>query len=114
MTPKTFAQAVIGRPTEAEFQEAVVELAVTAGWRCYHTHDSRHSARGFPDLVLVRRGVLIFAELKRDEKSQPSTDQRGWLDALLEVEGVRTVLWRPSDWPDIIEALAARRTALTP
>ena len=37
-----------------EFMPAVVELAKRFGWLLYHTHNSRRSASGFPDLVMVR------------------------------------------------------------
>ena len=50
--------------TEREFMEAVRHLARMTGWRCYHTHDSRRSEPGFPDLVLVRGGKALFVELK--------------------------------------------------
>jgi hypothetical protein len=39
---------------EADFQATIVETARTLGWLIYHTHDSRRSSPGFPDLVLVR------------------------------------------------------------
>ncbi len=42
---------------EKPFQAQVVELARLSGWLTYHTHDSRRSQSGFPDLVLVRAPV---------------------------------------------------------
>ena len=47
-------------PTEKQFQQSVVEVARTLKWRVYHTHDSRRSAAGFPDLVLTRGGHRIL------------------------------------------------------
>ena len=41
------------RQTEDQWQSAVIEYARLMGWLVYHTHDSRHSEKGFPDLVLV-------------------------------------------------------------
>src|SRR5688572_19177552 len=41
--------------TERAFQAQVVKYARLMGWTAYHTHDSRRSQAGFPDLVLVRR-----------------------------------------------------------
>lgn len=74
---------------------AVLELARWKHWRTYHTHDSRKSAPGFPDLVLVRAGELIFVELKTDEgKVTPA--QREWLNALSGC-GAETHIWRPAD-----------------
>jgi VRR-NUC domain len=84
--------------TEAELQDAVVDLAKLRGWLLYHTHDSRRSAGGFPDLVLVR-GRVIFAELK-SERGRVEALQRLWLHRL-EAAGAECYLWRPSDWPTI-------------
>lgn len=86
---------------------AVIALARLHGYRCFHTHDSRRSAAGFPDLVLVGRGRIIFAELKA-EKGKLSPDQREWLGALRAAGGT-THVWLPSDWPEIVEMLAGRR-----
>jgi hypothetical protein len=52
--------------SEAEFQAQVVSLAELRGWRIFHDHDSRRNTAGLPDLILVRRGRLIFAELKSE------------------------------------------------
>ena len=54
------------KQTEAQFQAAVIQYAELKGWMVYHTHDSRGSRPGFPDLTMVRDGVLIFAELKSE------------------------------------------------
>ncbi|MEW6583441.1 MAG: VRR-NUC domain-containing protein, partial [Actinomycetota bacterium] len=50
--------------SEAAFQDQVVDLARLRGWLVYHTFDSRHSAAGFPDLILARGDRLVAAELK--------------------------------------------------
>lgn len=79
-------------------------LATLRGWVWYHTHDSRRSPAGFPDLVLVRGRRVVFAELKR-EGEKPTKEQEKWLE-LLEATGSAEVhLWRPSDWEAIQEAL---------
>lgn len=93
--------------TEASFQGAVLEYAALCGWLAYHTYDSRHSAKGFPDLVLVRDNRLIFAELKTDT-GRVSPDQREWLDALLGA-GAEVHIWRPADWPEILDTLKRRQ-----
>lgn len=85
--------------TEAQLQDAVIELARMLGWLVYHTHDSRHSAAGFPDLVLVRRVRLIFAELK-SATGVMSPDQKVWRDALLETTTNEVYVWEPSRWLD--------------
>lgn len=100
--------SLAGLATEAEFQEAVVEYARLRKWRAYHTYDSRRSAPGFPDLVLVRDGRLVFVELKA-EKGQLSAAQHAWMTALglveLVNEHVETFVFRPSDWVQIEQVL---------
>ena len=44
----------------------------------YHTHDSRRSAKGFPDLVLAKNGVVLIVELKTDT-GVATPDQVAWL-----------------------------------
>jgi hypothetical protein len=89
---------------EKTFQAAVIRRAKELGWRHYHTHDSRRSPSGFPDLVLVRCGRLIFAELKRQEGGILTAEQKNWYDDLR--DACREVyLWRPADWPQIEEVL---------
>jgi hypothetical protein len=93
---------------EREWQSAVVEFALLHGWLYYHTLDSRGSAAGFPDLVLVRAGRLLFVELKTTQgKLTPA--QSLWLDRLRDVAttaGMPEVyLWRPADWPTVMETL---------
>lgn len=50
--------------TEAQLQAHAIQLATALGWTTYHTHDSRRSQPGFPDLVLARPPQLMFRELK--------------------------------------------------
>ena len=96
-------------PNERAFQNHVIWLAKAHGWLVYHTFNSRKSAPGFPDLVLVRVGRCIFAELKTD-KSKPTKDQRKWLAELNETP-CETYLWRPKDLREITEILARKETA---
>jgi hypothetical protein len=88
--------------TERQWQAQVVDAARLLGWRVYHTHDSRRSEPGWPDLALVR-DRLIMAELKTD-RGRVSLAQREWLDALRAAD-VETYLWRPADWDDVIAIL---------
>ena len=83
--------------TERQLQEAVLKLARLRGWLCYHTHDSRRSQPGFPDLVLVRPPDVLFVELK-SAKGVVSLAQEDWLLRLQHSKHVRTELWRPKDW----------------
>ena len=95
--------------TEKQWQQQVVSLARQTGWnRIYHTHDSRRSAHGFPDLVLVRDRV-IFAELKT-EKGKLSDAQQAWLDAL-RAAGAEAYIWRPSDLEQVAQILTRREAA---
>lgn len=82
--------------TERHLQDAVIELAQYFGWRCYHTHDSRRSQAGFPDVTLVRDKRLIFAELKSAE-GRMSAEQSEWAAALL-LAGQEWYEWRPIHW----------------
>jgi hypothetical protein len=94
------------RQTEAELQQAIIDLAIALGWLVYHTHDSRHSASGFPDLTLVRGDRLLFAELK-SETGKLSLSQQVWFEALV-ASGNDVRVWRPSDWPGIERELRRR------
>lgn len=93
--------------TERQFTSLLVDVARIAGWRRYHTFDSRRSNHGFPDWVLVKGSRLLFVELKSEiRKVRP--DQAEWLDALRQVPVVEVHLWRPSDWPTIVETLTGK------
>lgn len=84
--------------TEAQLQAAIIGAAQRLGWLVYHTHDSRRSAPGFPDLVLVHagRGITLFRELKRST-GKVTAEQQRWLDALT-AAGQDAAVWRPVDW----------------
>ena len=100
-----------GSVTEAAFQDTVIKFAEFFRWYVYHTHDSRRSQPGFPDLVLVRNGQIIFAELK-SARGRVSADQQGWINELercaWEVGNanlLRVAVWRPANWPEIERVL---------
>ena len=92
------------KETEKGFQAAVTQLAKIHGWLVYHTYNSRHSAKGFPDLTLVRGPRCIMAELK-SATGRVTPDQKLWLAALGAVPGVEAALWRPEQWSEIATAL---------
>ena len=83
---------------EKALQSNVIRLAGLLGWQCYHTYNSQRSQPGFPDLVLVRNGVLIFAELKSDN-GRVSPEQDKWLLNLAKCN-CHVFVWRPIDWID--------------
>lgn len=89
--------------TEKQFQQRVLDLAALKGWKAYHTHDSRRSQPGWPDLVLIRGQRGIFAELKTDT-GRVSAAQQEWLDAIAGT-GAEVAVWRPRDWPAVVAAL---------
>ena len=91
--------------TEKAFQASVIRVARTLGWLVYHTFDSRRSASGFPDLVLVRERVL-FRELKVG-KNKLSQTQELWRDSILDAGG-DWAEWRDTDMDDIVADLSHR------
>lgn len=93
--------------SEAELQRAVLELAAALGYLCYHPIPARtekgwstaaqgNGAAGFPDLVLVGHGRVVFAELKSGS-GRLRPEQLGWRDSIL-ANGGEWVLWNPTDW----------------
>lgn len=86
--------------SEADLQRQVIETAQWHGWLVFHPLPAMHRGRwvtatqgdtGFPDLVLARRGVVLFRELKTDTGRVPP-DQQRWAEHLPDW-GV----WRPRD-----------------
>ena len=89
--------------TEKQFQTQVVMVAKANGWLVYHPYDSRRSAPGFPDLVLVRDRVL-YRELKTNT-GRVSKAQQEWGDALTKA-GADFKVWRPRDMKAIVKELS--------
>jgi hypothetical protein len=86
------------RPLERDAQATIVELAGWRRWSVYHTHDSRHSKSGFPDLALWR-DRFVFAELKRVGE-KPRIDQVAVLDGLARA-GAEVYVWTLDDLHEI-------------
>ncbi len=123
--------------SERDLQDQVVSLARLLGYRVHHTRPARRQDGtwstplqgdpGFPDLVIVGHGLLVFVELKI-QRGRMTPEQREWSRELARVGvgdgpcheygGSRVTVWaplRPSGFPDL-EALlhehaAARRSA---
>lgn len=95
--------------TEREFQRTVVQYARLRNWWVWHDTDSRKNAAGWPDLVLVRDGTLVFAELKsaRGRVRPAQAAVLALLEAVAAKAGgaVRVCVWRPADWGTIEEVL---------
>ncbi len=83
----------------------------------YHTFDSRNSAGGFPDLVMVNpnRRQILFVELKAAGNYQ-SKEQKLWAAgltcALRDTPNVNYFVWRPEHWPRIVRILGGIDTGL--
>ncbi len=89
--------------SETYWQDLVRDLARTLGYITYHTHDSKRSNSGFPDLVLVGRKQVIFAELKA-EHGKLTQAQALWQAAVLGA-GAKAYVCRPSDYPEVEQLL---------
>ena len=92
-----------GEMTEAAFQASIVKLlSFSHGWEYYHTHYSKRSNPGFPDLVMWNdyKGIgPFFRELKK-QSGVVSPDQKKVMTSLYQA-GCDVQVWRPSDWPEI-------------
>ena len=98
--------------SEKQFQKQVIEFAQLRKWKVAHFRPARvmvngketwrtpvsGDGEGFPDLILARRGKVLFRELKA-ESGKASPEQLAWL---YEVGGK---IWRPSMWAMIEKEL---------
>ena len=87
---------------ERELQNNVIEMAERLGLLVYHTHDSRRSQPGFPDLVIAGKRGIVYAELKR-QRGKLTDEQQAWRQAIEATAGRSWTgheyhLWRPHDW----------------
>ena len=92
---------------EAQLQSAVLELAQALRWLRAHFRPAmtvkgwrtpvEGDGAGFPDLILVRDGRLVVAELK-GPAGKLSTPQELWLVAFSTVPGVECYVWKPEHW----------------
>ena len=64
--------------------------------RFVHTHSAAR--------LFCQPPRLVFAELKR-EGGKLTPEQEKWIGLLRLVPGVETFVWRPADWPSIVEIL---------
>jgi hypothetical protein len=81
------AERVATRPSEKLFRQRIYDLARRLGWMVYWTWNSRHSPPGFPDIIAVRDGHVVVAELKVG-RNRCTSEQLAWLDAWRQVPGV--------------------------
>lgn len=82
--------------TESCFLREVLRLCTAYGVLAFHSGDPRRdTGRGFPDLVLVGKHSVLFAELKA-EGHRPEGDQVTWKYRIVAAGG-NWVWWLPSD-----------------
>lgn len=86
------------RTPEKAFMAQVCQLLTLTGWLWYHTHDSRRSKPGFPDIVAVRGERTVFIETKSDT-GRLSPEQGQWVKALQEA-GQEVYVWTPDCWEE--------------
>lgn len=79
--------------TEAQLQQAVIDLCDRLGLLVWHDNDSRRNRAGFLDLVIVGARTL-FVELKTS-KGKLTLEQEIWIKALRDAEDSDAVVWRP-------------------
>ena len=94
---------------EAGLSRSVTELLTLRGWMWHHQRPGQTSGgrwnrgtegnSGFPDIVAVRHGRVVFIELKA-QNGQVSPEQTAWHNAL-RIADVDAFIWRPSHWPAI-------------
>ena len=109
MTTTEYLAKCAGAMTEAELLTQVRQAAKVLGLLCYHTHDSRRSEPGFPDLVIVGRHGMLIRELKT-ERGKVTVAQTVWLNALTRL-GESAGVWRPAQLIDgaILDQMQAVR-----
>lgn len=107
-----YRRTVICDWTEKQLQDQILDMAKSLGWLAYHTHDSRRSQKGFPDLTLVheKQRRLLFWELK-SQKGRATPEQKVWMATLTAAGHVATII-RPSDWADGVVEKELRGTAV--
>lgn len=80
--------------TETELEHQVLSMCKARGYLVHHCTDSRTCiGRGFPDLVIVGRHGVLFAELKTSSFSSRKPDQVTWGHALSAADNGRYRLW---------------------
>lgn len=103
--------------TETEFEQAVVDLAHTFGWRVAAFRPARqgqgwvtpvkYDGAGFPDLTLAHHSGMV-GPLFRELKVPPNTTtpaQKAWLAVL----GPDARVWTPADGDEIADTLSFGR-----
>ena len=82
--PKRKKYGVLPPLSEDELLEAVLDAGRSLGYLAYHTHDSRHSESGYPDVNLIGHGMSVWAELKKEGEKMTAAQER-WAVAIGEL-----------------------------
>jgi hypothetical protein len=110
--PRDWNAEALRAMTEAQLQSRVLGLAKFYAWDVYHTHDSRRSNPGWPDLVLIKPPRVLFVELKTHRGSL-RPEQRHWLQMLRDA-GQEVAVWRPADLEHVaVRTLGHQQQRLT-
>lgn len=98
VTQSEYQAACAAAMPEKDLLASVREMAVTLGYLVYHTHDSRRSEGGWPDVAIVGHGRFLVRELKcqSGRLGRVTPEQKAWLAALADA-GVDAGVWRPAD-----------------
>jgi hypothetical protein len=84
------------RQTEKQWQRTVVATAEALGWTAVHLP-------GWPDLILLRDGRVLFVELKR-EGGKLTRQQERWQEIFTR-QRIAHDVWRPSDYDRMVKIL---------
>ena len=109
--------------SERDWLGRVIALARLNGWLIWHPlpalfrdgqwRTATQGTPGFPDLIALRAGHLVVAELKTQRAPRPSPAQRKWL-AEFAAAGISTYVWRPEDWPQVVNVFTATKVVVDP
>lgn len=90
--------------TEQQLQRAITDALSVYGWLWFHTHDSRHSPAGFPDIIALKGNRCLVLELK-SATGLLTPAQSSWLAAWRHILGAEVHVVRPADLDTILEVL---------
>lgn len=93
--------------TEEMMREQIRVAARLGGWLWVHHRDSRRATPGWPDETLVRDGVMLALELKREGK-YATVAQQTWIRELNRVPGIEARVVRPADMQELLERMVSR------
>ncbi len=121
MTAEEYRCLSRGHWSEVDFQQEVIALAHRCGYRvahfrkvrvqrqngsCYYETPVQADGAGWPDLVCIGAGQVLWIELKV-KSGKLSAEQKQWRDALI-ATGQRYFCWWPRDWEMIENTFAPR------